>query len=484
MHGARNIMHGARNFSIRKIQSFHDVILLGYLLYFLHVDIIPTEIILIGGSFYLIWKSADIKQRHEKINSELIEQISSYLRPPRTYAFYESARGDDSSSALSLIYKSYIFLDSSISKRNELSADALCTIEHEMAHAKRNDSVVTYLYETASKYLIFIMMLAPVTYIFTDKSMMPAGGSFLIFALYVLFENGPSIYLFLSRKNYLHRREYIADAIANESDPERYSNFLKDRAIEERRFEKFSAEGHRANFDFDPHPSFQSRIDFIQGQQKSPISSIFVFCLVAGLFSIYAFLGFGTSLVNTANASYTSSFVKSFIGLSLLYVYLNNMFEIISIVANFRYNGLSTMDKLLGTGALMFGLLVVAFLLAFIPVFGNVETNINVVLVIACLYWLVAIYPVLLIFTSSIFFSELRFKFITGLVGIGIGYTIFDVLREHLSAYGANYIQTLNLVALILLPLAVAPVVEGIARIISFAFRRSYQLVRRGWIQN
>jgi len=477
------VIQSVRNLSIRKIQSFHDFILSGYLLYFLHVDVVPTELILVGILVYVIWKDADIKRRHAPLKPALLTQISNLLKPPRTYKFYQAEQGRDTSSAYSLIYKSYIFLDTSITRKDELGRDALCTIEHEIAHSKRNDSFVTFLYEEASKYLIFVMALAPVSYLVAGKSMLPAGASFLIFILYTLLENGPAIYLFLSRKRYLHRREYMADAIANEADPERYSSFLKDKATEEGRLKRFSAEIEEQSAGFDPHPSFQSRKDFILGRVETPVSSIVLFCLVSGLFSIYAMLGFGTSLIDTANAPYTSSFIKSLIGLLLLYVYLNNIFSIVSIVANFRENGLSIKDKLAGTGALLIGLLVAPLVLAFSPVVGGVEANVKVMSIIAGLYWLVAIYPVLFLFVSSIFFGELRFKFIVGLVALGVGYTIFDVLREHLSAYGTSYLQPLNVIAVIFLPLALAPIVEGGCRLFASAFIWSWRLVRYGSVR-
>lgn len=463
-----------RNYNIREIQSYHDYILLTYLLYILHVDIVPTEMLILGGAFFLIFKAQQIKRTHEPINGLLLAQINAEISPPKTVKFYKANKESDASSALSLGYKTCVLLESRIYHQDELTDYARCVIQHEIAHATRNDTFVKTLYTEISRYLLYAVLFSPIIYFIAPKHLLPAGSTFFLFILFAIFENGPAFYLYATRNRYLYRREFIADSTAHQAIPKRFFSFLKQQANEERQQKRFSKDNDDASSN--THPPFQERLEVISGGIKPSFMTIFWHCLIAGLFSVYAAFTLATSFTNDPNATVGSPEIKKIIGAVLLYFYFKHLMRIVSIVTNLRNNGLSIQDKLAGTSAILLGLYAGPFFFNLLILYKTGATDavyIYIHFVISMIYWVALIFPVFtLMFTS--FFFKIKFPFFVGLLGLGAGYFAYDTLN--LINYDSFQLDLISLSIVFILLLLVGPLGELIARAsVGFIeFLRSY----------
>lgn len=456
--------YAARNKTIRYLQVRHDYILLAFLLYPLHVDVVPTELVIVVALFLCARRVSKINRNSKPIDDELLKSIDSEFRVPKTVSFREADKRNDHSSALSFGYKTFIFLESFVNKRKTLDDTGRCIVQHELAHAKRHDTLISFLHNNAKSYLLFILMTSPISYLIAFQGNKLENFNFFGFASLIIFSSFPAIYAHLTREHYKYRREFMADAEAHAASPVRYERFLKNQARNERFMEKEPSDSEDAERNF--HPPFAMRFEFIKGWQHTPKLSVFLYCLVSGLFSLYAITTFATSMiVDPSVSAVTSANIKNIVGIVFLLMYWVNISHIIGLVANVRgHNGLTVLDKVVGLVGILIGFAAIPMLLSWFSIFQDAH-RFDVFVVNMMTYWIIGLYPVLTVLFTTTLLKEVRYFPAIVLFGTVLGVIFSKDIKAELVTHGFVNSNIVSIALVMMFFLFTGPVVESVCRI-------------------
>lgn len=468
--------HANRNRAIRTIQIRHDYIMLSYVLFPLTVESLPAGYALIGMVLVLLYLTDRAKEKSSPINDMLLNEIKSTIPVPRIVHFSKAPPNKDVSRALSLGLATIIYLESRIHKKEILDDYARAVIRHELAHAKRNDTFVSFLYEKGVFFLLLLLASVPLMSFLSPyilDTQIP-----LSFVIINTLINGPIlIYLYLTRKQYDYRREFMADAEAHTNDPAIFESFLRDEATKEpfREKKEKSLRGTEEVF----HPPFKERYDYICGEIQTPSSQVFIFCFVVGLFSFYALFSLAKGLtVDPEIASGFSALLPIIISIFLAIMYLYHLVQITRVVCNVRNSDLTRYDKFIGTIGLMVGFLPIPIYFAAQFHLIDLQFTLPGILSVLALCWILGIFPIITIICTSIFFKQIRHIIPVVLICIFVDYHIFNILQVRITDSGFVGLSFLKTIAMLLIFSLAGPIIELLCRIPRFVFATISRLLK------
>lgn len=450
--------HMSRNRSIRNIQIRHDFIMLSYVLYPLHIEAFPTGSFLLGIIFILIFLVNRADNKSSPINNQLLGQIKSVFGELRKIQFCKAPQKKDYSRAYSLGYRTFIYLESKIYSKSKLDKYGRSVVSHELAHAKRNDTFVSFVYENAIVFVVCILISAPITILLSPAELKSHTSSFMVLT-YLLISSPPAIYLYLTKKQYEYRREFMADAEALALDPDNYETVLKEAALKERFEEKQDTQiKNEKTF----HPPFKERYGYISGKIRTPTYQVFLYCFVVGLFSFYALFSLAKSLIIDPefSANLPDAAMKIIIGLLLAAIYFFNLAHIVRIVCNVRNTGLESYDKIVGSIGLLLGILPIPiyFGIMFLnkqPQFTPIGT-----LSVVWVFWVIGIVPIAMIACTSVLFKKIRHTASIFFIGIAVGCVHSYQLQPFVTHTGFIGQNMISLVIVMIILSFIGPIFE------------------------
>ena len=344
----------ARNYTIQKVRSYIDYMAVALLCGVLAIDRVPTTWLLIGA----ILLAALLKYRlNRKLKTLEVDQELDILRGSRgadKVIFKQADQGKNNAYVDAYLQPLFIVLPIDLLRRPKSYVRSI--IAHERAHVSRRDTVTTFLYSTITRFLgpgiVTLPLFLPIYAILGWFS-----ATAILGVIPVLIYYSPALYLYATRRNYLYRRELMADAEAAHQLGEEYKSFILP-AKQRERYIKRETSGQS-----DTHPTFSERWRCLSGEQKTSPEHLFWLCLLCSFAGVFAMFGLGLNLTYDPQNDLSTEFhlTKSVVAMTVFSIWGLNYLRVLRFICDLRKNGLSIEDRIAG----MIGFVVGAVLMCF-----------------------------------------------------------------------------------------------------------------------
>jgi Zn-dependent protease with chaperone function len=329
-----------------------DYMVVALLCSFIAADPMPTVSLVLLG---LILNAFFIYRTNKKLASL---DVAAKVNPIGKTSFIdrvifkEVATPDAFNCAKTFLWGNFIILQESVLQKR--SSYIRSIIAHEYAHVLCKDTITTFIYKQCAGSLRFVVFLMPGIFIFLLWNRGVSVADAAPPALTLLVYYGPAAYLSVTYRNYLHRRELMADAEAAHIVGDDYRDFLLPAA----RREPFIKKKRDRS---ETHPTFTERWQSLSGEKRASLKSFFELSVVSAATTAFAMFGLVLNFIYDPLGKHITTFNlwKVTFAVTVFSVWMLNFQSILRLLVTVRPNGLSLRDRLTGLAGIALGALLI-----------------------------------------------------------------------------------------------------------------------------